>query len=297
MDTSRSIRIMSILIAIVAATAFSCSGPSDPLIVESIPSFAAPSVDAAFSPFRAGGKGLADIPFRLRLPSGLDASSILGKGDRASRGTLPASGSSFGRPLIVYLNGSDVSGSDNSRQLSPPAAVDFFLSPPLADAIVLVPQCPFDASWDSLAWPSSTRPAFRERPTGPMLTLLALVRRIEDRYGIDPKRSAIIGFSLGAFGAVEAVIRAPELFSMAAPIGGGTDAGKLSKARDVSFRIYHGERDSNVSVTMARDMAAALEGLGAACEYIEIPGAEHDVRTSAFTDPGLSSWLLNNPEE
>ncbi len=291
MSASRLGLMRASMIAIVAVTAFSCSAPLDPLIIEKIPSFAAPSVDAAFSSFRASGKGLADIPFRLKLPAGLDPVLLLGK-DAPS-----VAESGRNRPLIVYLNGSGVSGIDNSRQLSPPAAVDFFLSPALADAIVLVPQCPYDTSWDSLAWPSSTRPAFRERPTGPMLTLLALVRRIEDRYGIDRKRSAIIGFSLGAFGAVEAVIRAPELFSMAVPIGGGADARELSKTRDISFRIYHGERDSNVSVTMARDMASALEGIGAAYEYIEIPGAEHDVRTSAFADPGLAPWFLSRSSE
>jgi predicted peptidase len=280
----------SLLLSCLMALA-SCAAPARGFRVEALESFAGPSVDAAFLSFHARGRGFEDIPFRLRLPADLDPGLLL------ARRSEPIPESARDRPFIVYLNGSGVSGRDNSRQLSPPEAMDLFLSKEMSNAIILVPQCPYDTSWDSVAWPSSTKPKFVQAPTKPMRTLIALVKRIESRYPVDKGRAAIMGFSLGAFGALETVIREPGLFSKAVPMGGGTDTEAISRARGLSFRIYHGEADNNVSVIMARDIAQALEALGADYRYIEIPDANHDVRSTAFRDPELRAWLLSANRE
>jgi predicted peptidase len=127
-----------------------------------------------------------------------------------------------------------------------------------------------------------------------MKTLLALVERLERIYPVDRKRVAIMGFSLGAFGALEAAIRAPRDFSMVMPMGGGADCKMIFRAKELAFRVYHGELDNNVTVVMARNIVKTLEGLGSDVAYIEVPGANHDIRTTAFTDPELRPWLLSS---
>jgi predicted peptidase len=235
---------------------------------------------------RAEGPGLEAIGFRLKLPASLGVEDLLaGKPPRARE----AGG---GIPLIVFLNGSGSSGVDNSLQLSPPAVLSFFLSPALGEAIILSPQCPIGASWDSNAWLDSAGPTFDPVPTKAMNTLLAIVERLEEAYPVDLRRVSIMGFSLGAFGALEAAIRSPRMFSKAVSIAGGADTKAIAKASGVSFRIYHGEQDSNVSVGMARALASALKSYGFDFSYREFPGQNHDVRALALGDPGLIPWLL-----
>lgn len=68
---------------------------------------------------------------------------------------------------------------------------------------------------------------------------------------------------------------------------------RLSAAKDVKFRIYHGDADNIVPVEGSRQAYKALKAAGADVEYIEFPGVNHGSWTPAFNDSEFMGWLFN----
>jgi len=65
---------------------------------------------------------------------------------------------------------------------------------------------------------------------------------------VDTQRVYIIGLSMGAMGTYDLVIRYPEIFAAAIPICGIVNPSRLSAAKDVKFRIFHGDADDVQSI-------------------------------------------------
>ena len=102
----------------------------------------------------------------------------------------------------------------------------------------------------------------------------------------------ILGISMGGMGTYDMVCRFPDIFAAAVPICGGVNPDRLVKAKNVKFRIYHGDVDSAVSVENSRKAYAALKKFGASVEYIEFAGCDHNSWSPAFNTPDFFSWLF-----
>lgn len=139
----------------------------------------------------------------------------------------------------------------------------------------------------------------------------------------DPNRVAIVGWSFGGYAALLGAVRNSDLFRCAVSIAGisdlgllltqesffvgkevsreqiGTRAAKLAAdsprrhadAVHVPILMIHGDHDPQVDIDQSRAMAKALKSANKPFEYIEIKGADHQIRH--FEDRKL---LLNAVE-
>lgn len=199
-------------------------------------------------------------------------------------------------PLVLFLHGAGERGDDNNRQLN--HGGQMFLNPVNREkypAYVLVPQCPPSEYWAYKERPKSFVPA--EMPVGQELTpLFRTLKQLLDTYlampDVDKSRIYIVGLSMGAMGTYDLVSRYPEIFAAAIPICGTVNPSRLSAAKDVKFRIFHGDADGIVPVEGSREAYKALKAAGARVEYIEFPGCDHGSWHPAFNYPDFMDWLF-----
>ena len=126
----------------------------------------------------------------------------------------------------------------------------------------------------------------------------------------DPNRVAIVGWSFGGYAALLGAVRNGELFRCAVSIAGISDLGLLLTQKSffaerevsreqigtraaklaadsprrhvdkvhVPILMLHGDRDPQVDVDQSRAMAKALKSVNKPFEYIELKGADHQMR-------------------
>lgn len=196
-------------------------------------------------------------------------------------------------PLVIFLHGAGERGNDNEKQLV--HGGQMFLNPYNRDnypAYVLFPQCPETSFW---AFPAFGKYA-KQNPEGNITPVLNAVKELIDEYiatpAIDPARVYIIGLSMGGMGTFDMVSRFPEKFAAAVPICGAASPGKISAAKDVRFRIYHGDADPVVPVECSRAAYRELRDAGADVEYYEFAGCGHPSWNPAFNTPDFMKWLF-----
>ena len=77
----------------------------------------------------------------------------------------------------------------------------------------------------------------------------------------------------------------------------GDNPDRLKAAKDVKFRIFHGDADNVVPVNGSRQAYKALKAAGADVEYKEFPGVTHGSWNPAFSLPDFMSWLFSQKKE
>lgn len=195
------------------------------------------------------------LPYRCLLPPGYDA------GRRY--------------PLVVYLHGSAERGDDTHAHLG--NGVDTLAGHEL---IAVAPQCPrgdtFGGSW--YGGESATQ-----------RKVVALVRALSERRSVDAQRISCIGYSMGAIGLWDLLVRHPGLFAAAVPIAGDLEPSSARALSGFPIWAFHGERDELVSNRAIREVAALLPP---PFRYTELEGVGHDSWRGAFETPELLPWLL-----
>src|SRR5688572_25687874 len=202
-------------------------------------------------------------------------------------------------PLLLFLHGAGLRGSDNEKQLMHGARL-FLIeeNKKKYPAIIVIPQCPADSRWPSLIIDRSRYPVklafdYTKPATWPLRAANELVRAIADTAGVDKSRIYITGFSMGGMGTFESVFRYPDLYAAALPICGGGDANAYNKRlKNTSFWIFHGADDAVVDAKLSRDMASRLKALKIPVKYTEYPGVNHNSWDNAFADPNYLEWMF-----
>lgn len=200
-------------------------------------------------------------------------------------------------PLVLFLHGAGERGDDNQKQLI--HGGQMWLNPVNREkypTFVLAPQCPKEGYWAYPARPTSFTPGempIIEEPTTIFKTVKALIDAYVAHPEIDKDRIYVVGLSMGGMGTFDMAIRYPDLFAAAVPICGNVNPNRLSKAKGVAFRIYHGDADSVVPVAGSREAYKALKQNGNKVTYIEFPGINHGSWTPAFNDPDFIKWLFS----
>ena len=200
-------------------------------------------------------------------------------------------------PLVLFLHGAGERGSDNEKQLF--HGSQMWLNPVNREnypAFVLFPQCPESGYWAYIERPSSFEPDQMpsDVPISPIFTVL---KELLDSYlsmpQVDKQRVYVIGLSMGAMGTYDLVIRYPEVFAAAIPICGTVNPTRLNAAKEVKFRIFHGDADNVVPISGSRQSYKALKAVGADVRYTEFPGTTHGSWNPAFNQPDFMSWLFS----
>ncbi len=204
-------------------------------------------------------------------------------------------------PLVLFLHGAGERGNDNEKQLT--HGGQMFLNPVNREkypAFVLFPQCPESGYWAYENCPQSFIPT--QMPVGKeMPSVFQAVKELLDMYlanpQVDKSRVYIMGLSMGAMGTYDMVSRFPDIFAAAVPICGTVNPTRLSAARNVAFRIFHGDADDVVPVAGSRQAYKALKAAGASVEYIEFPGCNHGSWNPAFNYPDFMKWLFTQKKK
>lgn len=204
-------------------------------------------------------------------------------------------------PLVLFLHGAGERGKDNEKQLT--HGGQMWLNPVNREkypAFVLAPQCPETGYWAYGARPKSFLP--EDMPLDEQMNPVSrTLKDLLDTYlampQVDKDRVYIMGLSMGGMGTFDMVVRFPDVFAAAIPICGTVNPARLEAAKDVKFRIFHGDADNVVTPEGSRAAYRALKAAGAKVEYIEFPGCNHGSWTPAFNYPEFMSWLFNQKKK
>ncbi len=206
-------------------------------------------------------------------------------------------------PVMLYLHGSGVRGTDNVAQADAFAAAVAGVSEKI-DFLVVLPQCENETFWASESMAK--------------YSLTALDATVKEFNG-DPDRLYLAGFSLGGYGTWQIAAANPGKFAALMPVAGGvigsrpidpTDraaiipaAGGILDSEDpyaamavaigaTPVWLFHGAKDESVPVDFSRKIVRALEEHGNRnVKYTEYADEGHMIFSRSFAEPGFLEWL------
>lgn len=188
-------------------------------------------------------------------------------------------------PLVVSLHGSGERGTDNWAQLKNGLS-SFEQRRAVHPCIVVAPQLPRDETWGG-SWYGGD--------TAGQRALVAIVRELRGRSSVDPKRVYGVGFSMGAIGLWDILVRYPELFSAAVLLAGDLDVARSASLTSFPLWTVVGGRDQIVPPDNTRAFAQLVDERGGTAKVTELARAGHDLWRIAFEHEPLWDWLFANP--
>ncbi len=120
-----------------------------------------------------------------------------------------------------------------------------------------------------------------------MKTLWDAISFVEKQPAVDPKRIALLGFSLGAYLSLANASIDNRVQVVVEFFGGLPREMKLFMRRLCPVLILHGEADATVPVSEAYNLQRLLEEKGIAYEMKIYPGAGHSFESEVHRDAGM----------
>jgi dienelactone hydrolase len=186
-------------------------------------------------------------------------------------------------PLIVFLHGGGERGDDPLLLTAQPLPQTLARAANFP-AIVFSPQLPLRFTF----WSQMIEPVD------------ALLRRLEARYRVDPRRVYLTGLSTGGFGTWEYALRHPQRFAALVPVAGGYLQGssavprRICALRTTPIWAFHGADDTVVYPYQTEVLVRALRRCGSrVVRFTLYPGVDHSGSWHrAYRDPALWKWLF-----
>ena len=175
-------------------------------------------------------------------------------------------------PLVVFLHGS------GGRGNAPETLLDWgrFLSSQgflEASAIVLLPQCRKQASWQPR-------------------DVAEFVEHACHHYRVDRDRIYLVGYSMGGFGTWAAAAAQPDLFAAMVPIAGGGNTEDATRLANIPIWAFHGAADKTVPARQTTKVIDAIREVGGAPKLTVFPEAGHGISRQVCEMPELWQWLF-----
>jgi predicted peptidase len=179
--------------------------------------------------------------------------------------------------LILILHGAGERGNNNTSQL-----YDFLVVfqrdsiRKKYPAIVVLPQCPANQGFQ-------------------YLPLSGVIVSLQEKFAIDKNRMYVGGLSVGGHNTYDIVVKNPDTFAAAFPIcAWWDDMTAVSQMTTPDWWLFHGDKDTSVSVADSYKMSQALKDAGAKEVKLTIyPGVGHNSWDRAFAEPDLIPWLFS----
>ena len=109
---------------------------------------------------------------------------------------------------------------------------------------------------------------------------------------IDSQRVYVTGISMGAFGVWDTIERWPDEFAAAAPVSGAGDPSMASVLTNMPIWAFHGAQDTTLPVASSLEMITAITAAGGHPRLTEIPGAQHVIWTTVYSNTTFLAWLF-----
>lgn len=187
-------------------------------------------------------------------------------------------------PIILFLHGAGECGQDGTLQTTVGLGPYITKQADTFPFIVVFPQCEDTKERILTRW----RP---EQPDGQRA--LKILDEVEKNYSVDTKHRALVGWSMGGYGAWALGAADPQHWSAVVPLAGGGDPAEAAKLKDTPVWVFHGAKDAAIKVEESRKMVEALKAAGGKPHYTEVADLDHDAFKAAFDRPEFYRWLLN----
>lgn len=189
-------------------------------------------------------------------------------------------------PLIVFLHGLGERGDDNVAQTSVGLYPAIRANPARFPCLVLLPQCPDDRVWTTLAadWAKELPPATDH--------IDAALEAVVSGWRVDRARIALTGLSMGGFGTlIHGATTIDRYCALVAVCGGGREE-DASRLATKPLWLIHGGSDPIVPVRTSREMFEAVSAVGGEVKLDIYDGVGHDSWNRAYGDPRVIEFLL-----
>jgi predicted peptidase len=213
------------------------------------------------------------VPYRLLAPA-----------------TVAAQPAQVKPPLVVVLHGSGSIGQDNAGQMTGFAKA--WALPEIRQrfpAYVVVPQV--DARSADYALGTDGLPA--SHPGTSLPAVLALVDDLAGRLPVDTARIYVVGFSMGASAALDALVAWPGRFAAAVAFSAvPPDRAQAAGVAGVPTLQVHGDKDSENPYAPDHAWTEAVATAGGAPVFVRYQGMDHRVPPDMILAPGWREWLF-----
>ncbi len=197
-------------------------------------------------------------------------------------------------PLVLVFHGSGAVGNDNKKQLG--LLAKYWALPTIHQqyaAFVVVPQF---ATRSSNYFLDSNRQVLTSGPEPCVQTVLQLVDSLKNVLPIDEKRIYVIGYSMGASTAINALTLRPGLFAAGISIAGIPQFDKLQQLSTIPIWMVHGNADTEN--TIESDLLFFKEMQlqhGNKLLFWELNKTAHnDIVPEMILGNRMASWLFGN---
>jgi dienelactone hydrolase len=222
------------------------------------------------------------------LPNGVGRFADIAMSGPRSRGDggaprHPASGGTWGGPVILFLHGAGERGTDGI------APTQVGLGPAILNQLsgfpflTVFPQA--ERSWSA--------------DSDDAQAALAALEDVLKTYTNDGGRGRLpvilTGLSMGGRGTWEIAAAHPERFVAAVPICGAAKPEVVKLLVEVPVWTFVGDDDRKETVQGMRQLASALREAGAAPMSTEYRGVGHNSWDRAYAEPALWEWLRMQP--
>ena len=215
------------------------------------------------------------LPYRLYLPFEYDESKDY--------------------PVLIVLHGAGERGTDNKGNVLHMLPTMFsHAATPLAEAIVICPQCPAAPDqWVDTPWANGSYRVDDVPISNELEAVMELLETLEATYATDPDRYYVTGLSMGGFGTWDLLMRYPDVFAAGVPICGGADPSYAEYILNVPIYTVHSTDDPIVPVKGTQDMVKALKDAGSTViQYTELEGKGHGVWNWTAENASIWKWLF-----
>jgi predicted peptidase len=188
-------------------------------------------------------------------------------------------------PLILMLHGSGAIGTDNITQLG--VLVKLWAQPDIRTkypAYVLAPQFPQRSSNYTS---DSARNVLVSAPDQSVSTVLQLIDSLKKVLPIN--RIYVIGFSMGASTALNALALRPDLFAAAVSVSGIPD---FKRTRKVPLWLIHGNADQENPFSSDSLFYKTMHDRH--MKFWEIDQMEHEVYPALYMSDAIPKWLFRH---
>lgn len=166
--------------------------------------------------------------------------------------------------------------------------------------IIVAPQCMTDFQWVDTSWSVTPDPSYKlnEVPQSAYMTaVVELIDEIKKTYSIDSSRMYATGLSMGGFGVWDLLMRYPDLFAAAIPMGGAGDTSKADVIAKTPVWTFHQLHDPVVASAGTVAMVKALTEVGAEVKFTPYFDTVHNAWTKGYAEPELLQWLYNHTKK
>lgn len=163
--------------------------------------------------------------------------------------------------------------------------------------IIIAPQCAQDSQWVDTPWGKQPDPSYSlaDTPKSKYMTAAEeLVASVREEYSVNPERMYITGLSMGGFGTWDFIMRHPDMWAAAIPMGGAADVSQAENIVHIPVWTFHQYFDTVVLSEGTQHITEKLVKDGAEIRFTGYFDPQHNAWTKGYAEPDMLEWLYSH---